>query len=260
MNGVLGLTELLLETDLDDDQRDLATGSKVSAEHLLVIVNDILDFSKMEAGKLDVEAVALDVRSVVEDAGRVLAGAAGEKNLELQVEVCPDIPSTLLGDAVRIRQVLLNLGSNAVKFTDKGRVVIRASVLDEGEQLVMLRFEVSDPGIGLAPADQERIFRPFAQGDSSTTRRFGGTGLGLAICRTLVELMGGELGVISAPGQGSTFWFELPLRRGEPALSPGTAGHPGGTPAAPSPPTTTVRRWRASPGRGAWYCWWRTTR
>ena len=187
----------------------------MSAENLLVIINDILDFSKIEAGKLELEEVALNVAEVADNVGRILAGAAHAKGLELLIDVHPDVPTALLGDGVRIQQVLLNLGSNAVKFTSEGEVVIRAVLLDENAERVALRFDVIDMGIGIALDDQQRLFRAFAQADSSTTRRFGGTGLGLAICRQLVELMGGKLGLISAPGEGSTFWFELSLRRAE---------------------------------------------
>jgi two-component system sensor histidine kinase/response regulator len=213
MNGVIGLTELLLESDLDSDQYELASGVKVSAENLLVIINDILDFSKIEAGKLDLEEVALNVAAVADDVGRIIAGAAHSKGLELLIDVAPDVPAALLGDSVRIQQVLLNLASNAVKFTSAGEVVIRVSMLHGNDERVALRFDVIDMGIGIAPSDQDRLFRAFAQADSSTTRKFGGTGLGLAICRQLVELMGGSLGLVSAPGQGSTFFFELSLPR-----------------------------------------------
>ncbi|MDQ6848797.1 MAG: response regulator [Actinomycetota bacterium] len=198
-----------------DNQRELASGVKVSAENLLVIINDILDFSKIEAAKLELENASLDIGAVAEDVGRILAGAAHSKNLELLVDVETDVPRTLLGDPVRIQQVLLNLASNAVKFTAEGDVVIRIGLLAANPERVALRFEVIDMGIGIAPSDQQRLFRAFAQADSSTTRKFGGTGLGLAICRQLVELMGGKLGLISAPGEGSTFWFELSLLRNE---------------------------------------------
>ena len=150
---------------------------------------------------------------VTDDVGRILAGSAHSKGVELLIDVHPDVPATLLGDGVRIQQVLLNLGSNAVKFTSEGEVIIRVSMLHQNPERVALRFDVIDMGIGIAVEDQERLFRPFAQADSSTTRKFGGTGLGLAICRQLVELMGGTLGLVSAPGDGSTFWFELSLRR-----------------------------------------------
>ena len=213
MNGVIGLTELLLGTSLDSDQQELAAGVKVSAENLLVIINGILDFSKIEAGQLDLEEAPLSVLAIADDVGRILAGGAHRKGLELLVDVRPDVPHALFGDSVRIQQVLLDLASNAVKFTLDGEVVIRVLVIDESSDRVALRFEVIDMGIGIAKADQVRLFRPFAQADSSTTRRFGGTGLGLAICRQLVELMGGKLGLVSAPGEGSTFWFELSLAR-----------------------------------------------
>ena len=226
MNGVIGLTELLLETPLDPDQHELAAGVKVSAENLLVIINDILDFSKIEAGKLDLDETDLNVGVVADDVGRILAGAAHGKGLELLVDVHPDVPTGLVGDRVRIQQVLLNLASNAVKFTLDGEVVIRVGVLDETPERVALRFEVIDMGIGIAEEDQKRLFRAFAQADSSTTRKFGGTGLGLAICRQLVELMGGTLGLISTPGAGSTFWFELSLRRAERTHPAHAAGDP----------------------------------
>ena len=215
MNGVIGLTELLMGTSLDSDQIELASGIKVSAENLLAIINDILDFSKIEAGRLEVEEIAFNLEGVADDVGRILAAAAANKGLELLIDVHPDVPSSLMGDAVRVQQVLLNLGSNAVKFTSEGEVVVRLTVREERRDSFEVRFEVQDSGIGIAAQDQQRLFAPFAQADSSTTRKFGGTGLGLAISRQLVELMGGTLNLESTAGVGSRFWFDLSLRRVE---------------------------------------------
>ena len=222
MNGVIGLTELLLGTTLDVDQLELASGIKVSAENLLTIINDVLDFSKIEAGRLEVEEIAFNVEGVADDVGRILAAAAANKELELLVDVDPMVPASLLGDAVRVQQVLLNLAANAVKFTSAGEVVIRVRVLHEYRERTVVRFEVIDTGIGIALEDQQRLFGAFAQADSSTTRKFGGTGLGLAISRQLVELMGGEMNLESAPGKGSTFWFDLSLRRVDAIIDGGT--------------------------------------
>lgn len=222
MNGVIGLTELLLSSDLNSEQLELALGIKVSAETLLGIINDILDFSKIEAGKFELDSSPFDLAKVVDDVGRILATSAHKKGLELIIDVSSEVPVALIGDSVRLQQVLLNLGSNAVKFTYEGEVVIRVALLHEDGERVALRFEVIDQGIGIAPEDQQRLFHAFAQADSSTTRRFGGTGLGLAIARQLVELMGGQLGVISAPGEGSTFWFIVSLGREEVSWSRAT--------------------------------------
>ena len=211
MNGVIGLTGLLQNTRLDDRQRQYVDGVHVAGESLLRIINDILDFSKVEAGKLELDIIDFNLVQVVEEAAELVAESAQSKGLELLAYCSPELPLMLRGDPSRLRQVLLNLASNAVKFTDVGEVVVRAQVEDQTVAGPVVRFEVTDTGLGLEDADRERLFEPFSQADSSTTRRFGGTGLGLAICRQLVTAMGGELGVDSELGRGTTFWFTLPL-------------------------------------------------
>ncbi len=209
MNGVLGLSDLLLRTELDERQRSYAEGVQGAGESLLVLINDILDFSKVEAGRLELESVDLDLVSVVEGAAEIVAGAAHAKGLELLTMCDPDLPERVRGDPARLRQVLINLASNAVKFTESGEVLLRATLVP-GSADTLVRFEVSDTGIGVGP-DAERLFDAFSQADSSTTRVYGGTGLGLAICKRLVDLMGGEIGVDSTPSQGSSFWFTVPF-------------------------------------------------
>jgi PAS domain S-box-containing protein len=207
MNGVLGMSELLLETRLDREQRDFAETIRESGKALLTVINDILDFSKIEAGKLELESIDMDVRCPVEEVARLLALQAHAKGLELTVSFDPALPDSVRGDPHRLRQVLLNLGGNAVKFTNVGEVGISISVLESGADGLLARFEIRDSGIGI-PADRlDSLFRPFSQVDASTTRRFGGTGLGLSIVRRLVELMNGTCGVESDPGVGSRFWF-----------------------------------------------------
>jgi signal transduction histidine kinase/DNA-binding NarL/FixJ family response regulator len=247
MNGVIGMTELLLDTALDEDQRELAETIQVSAEALLAIINDVLDFSKIEAGKLDLESVSFDVRRTLAEVVALLDTAAEQKGLALVTSVDPGVPARLLGDPGRLRQVILNLMGNAVKFTPAGSVTIRVTrceqrsasgsdalsqLADRGSQLV--RFEVQDTGIGIAAEAVTRLFEAFSQADASTSRQFGGTGLGLAICKRLAGLMGGQIGVQSEPGQGSTFWFTAHLpaafeetARPAPALTPAPPPHQG---------------------------------
>ncbi len=215
MNGVLGMTELLAETELTDKQRRLVGMITASGETLLSIINDILDFSKIEAGKIELEHVDFAPLAVLEDMAELLAARAQAKGLELIVRADDDAPSWVTGDPHRLRQILLNLVGNAIKFTDSGEVVVRCAPAAAGGRAarpgepMLLRFEVRDTGIGIPPEQKARIFQAFAQADDSTTRRFGGTGLGLVIARELAQLMGGDIGVDSEPGHGSTFWFTI---------------------------------------------------
>jgi PAS domain S-box-containing protein len=215
LNGILGMTELALDTDLTAEQREYLGMARSSAEALLHIINDILDFSKIEAGKLELEAIDFDLHATVEEAVGLLAEKAGNKGLELICHVEAPPPCWLRGDPGRLRQVLLNLAGNAVKFTERGEVVVSARLEEQGPAGAVVRCEVRDTGAGI-PADvQPRLFASFTQADTSTTRKFGGTGLGLAISKRLVGLMGGEIGLTSEPGRGSTFRFTVRLAKGE---------------------------------------------
>jgi PAS domain S-box-containing protein len=211
MNGVLGMTSVLLDTPLTGEQKEIAETIQASAEALLAIVNDILDFSKIEAGKLELEVIDIDLAHVIRGTLRLLQEIAKAKGLELHSFIHAEVPTKLRGDGGRLRQVLVNLINNAIKFTPDGEVALHVSVDRQSEEAAFLRFRVTDTGIGISPKTQARLFQAFTQADGSISRCYGGTGLGLAICKQLVEKMGGSIGVESSLGAGSTFWFTAEL-------------------------------------------------
>jgi signal transduction histidine kinase/DNA-binding response OmpR family regulator len=211
MNGVLGMTSLLLNTDLSADQRRFADTVRHSGQLLLRIINDILDFSKLEAGRMELEKIVFGLHETISETMDMFAGETGRKGIELRHSVHADVPNLVEGDPVRLRQILINLVGNAIKFTEKGEVAVRTTVKDANDNGVLVHFDVTDTGIGIKAEARELIFQSFSQADNSTSRKFGGTGLGLAIARQLVEMMGGEIGVESIPGKGSTFWFTVRL-------------------------------------------------
>ncbi|MCM0082843.1 response regulator [Geomonas sp. Red32] len=221
MNGIVGMTDLLQETELSSEQQTYLRSMKISAENLMEIINDILDFSKIEAGRIDLDEAPFMLRSMLGQTLRSVSARASQKGLEVVFYADPDVPDALVGDSLRLRQVLINLVGNAVKFAERGIVKILVDVEENRADAVLLRFQVVDQGVGIAPDLQNKIFDAFEQGDASTTKRFGGTGLGLAICRRLVNLMGGEISVTSEPGTGSCFTFTTLVKlHGEPLLEP----------------------------------------
>ncbi|MCP4550000.1 MAG: response regulator [bacterium] len=223
MNGILGMTELLRGTELDSEQREYVSTVHTSADSLLAIINDILDFSKIEAGKLELERVPCDVGSVIEDVGDLLALKTCEKGLALIIDLDPALPDNLLGDPVRVRQAIINLVGNAIKFTSEGEIVVKATCEHSDSRTVKIKVSIRDTGIGISPSAQARLFDPFMQADTSTTRNFGGTGLGLSICRLLADLMGGDIGVESVLGEGTTFWITMVLDVDQAAVATSTS-------------------------------------
>lgn len=215
MNSIIGMTKLALKTHLNARQHDYLNKIDYSANHLLGLINNVLDFSKIEASKLELEEMDFELSSLFENLSNQLVHSAESKGLHLEFDLDPGLFIPLRGDLMRLSQVLLNYTSNAIKFADKGDVSISGKLLDDGPKDVLIRFEVHDNGIGLSKIEMDNLFQPFHQADASTTRKYGGTGLGLAICKQLVELMDGNVGVESQPGQGSTFWFIVRLRKGE---------------------------------------------
>jgi len=213
MNGVLGTLELLRDSEMEEDQHEMVTTAYSSAAALLRIIDDVLDFSKIESGKLNLENIEFDLRRLVREVADLWRKTTEQKGIDISWQVADNLPDKVVGDPTRIRQILMNLVGNAVKFTDQGHVLLRALLIRASQTSLLLRCEIEDTGIGIASEAQERLFQPFSQGDSTTTRRFGGTGLGLSIARQLTNLMGGSIGVSSEPGKGSTFWFTARLGR-----------------------------------------------
>ena len=237
MNAIIGLSHLVLKTDLTARQRDYIAKVQTSGQHLLGVINDILDFSKVEAGKLDLEHTEFELEKLLDNAANLISEKSHAKGLELVFEMAPDVPRNLVGDSLRLGQILLNYANNAVKFTEKGEIVISVRASERTGKDVLLHFRVQDTGIGLTPEQMGRLFQSFSQADASTTRKFGGTGLGLAICKRLAELMGGEVGVESELGQRQHVLVQRP------------AGHRRGRPAATGAQPRPARPARAGGGR-----------
>ena len=214
LNGIVGMIDILKQTELDKQQDDYLDIIDISSETLLMIINDILDFSKIEAGQISFEKIKFDIKNEIDEVRKLLSYKTKQKNLNFAVEIADNVPVKLLGDPLRLKQILINLSNNAIKFTEKGFVNIKVSLDKDFGYQYRLRFEVADSGIGISTENQKKLFESFSQADSSTTRKFGGTGLGLAISKRLANLMNGEIGVVSEEGIGSTFWFTSVLEDG----------------------------------------------
>src|SRR3990167_9114609 len=211
LNAIIGMADLLRDTPLNREQADMLQTLRGSSRLMLGLVEDVLDFSKIEAGRLALEKADFDLHALVNSPCRIVAAQAAARGIEFLVSIMPEVPPAVRGDPHHLRQILINLAGNAVKFTDRGSVTVHVSAQSETETRVRLKFSIRDTGVGIAPEAQARIFESFTQADQSTTRRFGGTGLGTTIAKQLVELMGGRIGLESAVGLGSTFWFETEL-------------------------------------------------
>lgn len=211
MSGLLGMNDLLLETELDEEQEELSLMIKRSAESLMRVINDILDFSKIEAGKLEIESIPFSLKDVIDEVIETISFYSRKKGLEVNPSIDKDLPNKLIGDPTRIKQILLNFGSNAVKFTDEGHITFEVGLIESDNGKLLVKFSTIDTGMGIAEEKQSKIFSSFCQADSSTTRKYGGTGLGLTISSELAELMNGKIGLKSEPDKGSTFYFTIPL-------------------------------------------------